>query len=404
MKKLAIVIVVFVVFLSGCHLQSSTNVKQKQNKKAPVMTTEEIKREQQAAKDYFEKMILAVNEHNKEQFLSFQNDANKLFCREQEAWLLGVMQKRKEGWNFDEVIKDINISSPDKGSIELEINMKKQKKKYSNHITYPIIKIDGNWKMDDLPFMKRSDGPIQLYYLPSLKNQAEAVLADVRKIVNVYMEKFPWDPKEVNIKLYDSLEELSASVPWESLYGVSLSLLSLKFLVETNNTDITFGLMKHEVVHTMLAEITNDNAPNFMQEGLAMFISDAITKEPSGEITFNLEGASTERETILLKNIKSFKPISYLNTNYTDGSIDIYSLGYLVTNYLITTFGLDKYLEMLSELKKEDIIENDNENKEKIIFKRAINAMEKTYGPIDKLSKAYAAYYNKKKLELKSNN
>ncbi|MGE6256829.1 hypothetical protein ACQKCU_02790 [Heyndrickxia sporothermodurans] len=402
MKKIATIILVFTVILSGCHSPSTSSVNENQNqkKKAPpkekVLSKEEIEKEQDFAKNDFDKMIQAVDKNDKEQFLSFQNDADKLFYKEQDAWLLGVKQKRREGWTVSEVINDITVTSQSKGSIELQVNMKRKDETYKNRITYPIVKVDGRWKINDLPFKKKIDGPIHFYYLPTLQWEAESVYKDVEKLIDVYKEQFIWEPKEVNIKLYDSLEALSASVPWESLYGVSTPI-SLKFFVEKPYTDITFSLMKHEVVHSMLVELSNDNAPNFMQEGLAMFISDAIKNEPSGTITFNLDGASTERENIILKNIKKFKPISQLNMNYTENAEDIYGLGYLVTNYLITNYGMDKYLEMLNELKKEATIDSENENKEQIIFKRAINAMEKTYGPINKLSKAYVEYFNMKK-------
>lgn len=132
MKEIAAIILVFTVILSGCHSPSTSGVNENQNqkKKAPpkekVLSKEEIEKEQDLAKSDFDKMIQAVDKNDKEQFLSFQNDADKLFYKEQDAWLLGVKQKRREGWTVSEVINDITVTSQSKGSIELQVNMKRK--------------------------------------------------------------------------------------------------------------------------------------------------------------------------------------------------------------------------------------------------------------------------------------
>ena len=52
---------------------------------------------------------------------------------------------------------------------------------------------------------------------------------------------------------------------------------------------------------------------------------------------------------------------------------------------------------MLDALKKHNIIGIDDPEKEQIAYKRAIEALEQTYGSIDKLSEEYIKYYNKRK-------
>ncbi|MEK5174484.1 hypothetical protein NST63_14920 [Heyndrickxia sp. FSL W8-0496] len=396
--------IIFIILLAGCQSESTTkkiNIKNDNNKSQAIQTKEideeELEKEAQAAKTYFAKMIEAIDDNNRKEFLSFQNEKNKLFYKEQDAWILGVYVKRKEGVSLTTKIRQLELTSLTKGNLTLQIDMKNKDKIYSNQITYTIIKKGGKWKINDLPFKKMTNGPINLYYLPSLEYQAAQVMKDLKKLVDLYIEYFDWDPKEVNVKLYDSLEELSASVPWETVPGVSQSFISLKFFVDTTYSDVTYNIMKHEVVHTMLAEISNDNATEFMHEGLAIYISSAVSKDPQGNPRIDLNGVK-ERENILLDNIKTFKPINELNNiNYTNDSGDIYSLGFLLTDYLISNYGMDKYLNLLSELKKEDIVDNYNEEKQQIVYKRVIKAMEKIYAPIDQLSKDYADYFNKLK-------
>jgi len=52
---------------------------------------------------------------------------------------------------------------------------------------------------------------------------------------------------------------------------------------------------------------------------------------------------------------------------------------------------------MVDALKKYDIIDNDDPDKEQIAYKRAIKALEQTYGSLDKLSEEYIEYYNGRK-------
>lgn len=356
-----------------------------------------LENDQHAAKIHFEEMIKAVEENNEEKFMSYQDNTNELFYKEQEVWLLGIDQKKKEGWDVSVVINDVTLQSVDRGSIALQINMKHDEQQgVSNHITYPINKVNGSWKINDLPFEIITDGPINLYYLPSLNSYSTKIMTDVKEIVDLYDKTFDWKPNEINIKLYDSVEEISASTAWPSLYGVTVPFISLKFVVQGNH-EVAYGFIKHEIVHTMLADISNDNAPPFLQEGLAVFISSSVTTDNFGNLQLDF-GNTVEREKFILKNTEEIKPISDLkDINYTDNTIDIYNVGFLITNYLIQTFGMEKYLEMIEFLGENDILDNDNPDKEQIVYKLAIEALELTYGPIDKLSEGYIDYYNKRK-------
>lgn len=356
----------------------------------------ELEKEQQSAEKYFKEMVKAVGEIDKSKFLSYQDTTNQLFYKEQEIWLITLNQKKKEGWDVSVALDDVALDSPDKGNITLQINMKREGQDISNHITYPINQLNGSWKVNDLPFEKISDGPIHIYYLPSLKSKADQVLADVQELVDLYVQMFAWEPKEVNIKLYDSVEKISASTGWPTLYGVSVPFISNKFVVE-GDYEIAYGFMKHEIVHAMLAELTNDNAPHFLQEGLAIFISSSVTRDASGKLQLDLNTAE-DREKVILDLTDEIKPIAHLeNINYSDDSNAIYNVGFLITNFLVQTYDIEHYLDMAAILKQGDIIQIDDPEKEKIAYERAINALEQTYGSLDALSEKYIEYYSQRK-------
>ena len=251
--------------------------------------------EQSASRSYFEEMITAAEENNKTKFMTFQDETNQLFYMEQEVWLRMLDQKKKEGWTVSIIIDDVTLKALDEGSITLQMNMKREDQDISNRITYPIYKRNSSWKINDLPFTKITDGSIHLYYMPSLENRAQIALADSKELVNLYIKTFAWEPEEINIKLYDSVEEISASTGWPTLFGVSVPFISNKFVVQ-GKYEIAYGFMKHELVHAMLTELTNDNAPHFLQEGLAIFISSSVVRDDFGNLQLDFNNTAREKK------------------------------------------------------------------------------------------------------------
>lgn len=367
------------------------------NEEEEVQVDDSIEKEQNALKSYFDNMIKAVEDNDRETFLSYQDETNELFYSEQEVWIEGLNKKKTEGWDISVNVNNIALETLENGSIELQINMKFDETDVSNHITYPINKLNGEWKIYDLPFKKFSDGPINLYYLATMESVANIAFADVKSIVNLYTQNFGWEPEVLNVKLYDSIEEISASVAWASLYGVAVPFTSLKVLVQEAYTDVTHGHMKHEVVHMMLADLTNNNAPDFMHEGLAIFLATSVMRNSSGTLEMDFKN-SEEREKFILEKIQEIPTIEMLSDiNYTDNYSDIYSVGFLITKYLIQTEGLDKYLSMLTLLKENDVIDYANLEYPQISYERTVKALEQTYGPIEQISKSYIDYFNERK-------
>lgn len=398
MLKRAIAVCVIIGLLAGCSSPNTEKEKDTGNKVDEVekVDKEALEKEQNGARNYFEEMLTAVENNDKTKFMSYQDESNELFYKEQEVWMKELIQRKNEGWEISVGINNITLESLDHGSLELKINMKLNDEDISNHITYPINKIDGKWKVNDLAFKKIVDGPINLYYLPFIENDAEVILADIKDLVNLYTETFGWEPEELNIKLYTSLEEISASTGWPHLYGVAVPFISLKFLVQGSYSESTYSLMKHEIVHMMFSDLANDNTPTFLQEGLATFVSTAVTKDNSGKPQLDFSKIA-ERESIILENMEEIKPIDNLkDLNYTDDDVDIYGMGFLITDYLIQTNGIEKYVDMTKILKKDEVVDSDNPDREKIVFERAIQALEETYGSLEELSSGYVDYFNNK--------
>ncbi|MCG3088929.1 hypothetical protein [Sporosarcina cyprini] len=407
MKKNAILLAVLVVMLVGCSTQTSQQETDKKVEnvqmvegsglegkadKVDQIDSEEIENEQELLKDYFHEMISAVDENKVEKFLAYIDSSDELFYKEQQGWIESLEQKRIEGWEVTVSIDNITLESMDWGSVDLIISMKNKDQYKNNRITYPIGKNNGMWKINELPFKKLSNGPINLYYLPSLESKADMILADIKELVDLYSQTFGWDPQELNIKLYDTPEKIAASVGWPSLYGVAVPFVSLKFVVE-GEYSVTYGLMKHEIVHMMLADLSNDNAPMFLQEGLAIFVSSAVVKNDTETPQLDFTKVK-EKEKIIVANTKEIKPISELNEiNYTENYIDIYNVGFLITDYLIQTHGIEKYLEMVELLKESDIIEHGNPDRDNIVYQLTVEAIEQIYGSIEKISDAYIEHY-----------
>jgi len=340
-------------------------------------------------------MLFAADENNKVKFLSYQDNTDEVFFKEQETWLETLKQKKEEGWKTSLGIQNIHVDSSDKGSLQIVIKMKLEDMEVTNRITFPISKGSGEWKLQDIPFEKITEGPLHLYYQSSHQAFINDVMVDLSDIIKLYSDKFDWDVDNLHVKLYKNIEEISASTAYPQLSGVAIPFVSAKFLLQDQYSDMNYNFMKHEVVHMMLSDLTNENAPDFMHEGLATLVSHSVIKDTSGKPQLDWKNAE-EQIKVVLGNTPELVPIEQLNDlNYTADGVFIYNVGTLITNYLIQTHGFDKYLEVLKLLKEQDIVEFSHPNRTQIVFERAVNALEKIYGPIDELSKGYIEYYNK---------
>lgn len=389
------------ILLYGCAPETSEieeKILETSDVQEPLGEQEIIANESELVKSQFAQMVEAIHNDDKEGFLEFQNSANSLFYKEQIRWLEETAFKKKQGYTISVNIGEVNLLSSEKGTIELIVNMKYEDNESHNKVTYSIIKLNNMWVVDDVPFKVISEGNITVFYVSSLEEKALSVLKEATDITGLYNDKFGWKSGEITIKLYDSREQVSATVPWSGLTGWNETGESLKLMTDTSSfSSFSFKVLVHELAHKMLSDFSNDNVSLYIQEGFAGFLQSVVERDETGKPSINLNNLAEEEQQLLMIEELVLLNISDLNELDYNQGLEINALGFLLTDYLITTQGFEKFLTMVNELLSEPYIDSRTEHKFQTLSERTTNALEKVYGPTSQLSEDYISYFINKK-------
>ncbi|WP_114746004.1 hypothetical protein [Falsibacillus pallidus] len=341
-------------------------------------------------------MIKSVNDNDEAVFMSYQNENNPIFYKEQKRWIEEAIFKKGQGSSLTVDFENFEKETDTTGTVTLKVDMTTPGNGSStNYIKYQTIRVNDKWVLNDVPFeeMKSETENITVYYNQGEEEAAKKTLKDATDIVNYYKKKFSWNPGPLSIKLYPTPGEVSATVPWVSLAGWNEGGESIE--ITTELTKEIFRFLTHELTHKMLGDLTNDNASIYIQEGFASYLEISVYRDENGEVQFDPNRAK-EMTTLSLKKKKSVKTIEELgNIDYTDPEGSMYRDGFLLFNYLIETNGLDKFFEMIHCLSKFDYIDKRGEHKMDKTQERTVEAIEKIYGPAGDVSSNCQAFYSK---------
>lgn len=412
-NKLLVYFILICLLLFGCSKESipvakepkeeiHETTKPKQNKK--VETNHEIKKDivisaQEGTPEWtFQHLVKAVEENDQVGFMKFQNKENDLFYTEQKRWIEEAIYKKEQGYSLSLSLNSFQVENDITGTIRFSVNMKHPVEGETyNTVTYECIKVNNVWLLNDLPFTKYTSNSehITIYFINGQEDIAKKTLTEASDIVSFYSENFKWEPKPISIKIYPSNEEVSATVPWVGLAGWNEMGESLK--ITSINKDDIFRLLAHELTHKMLSDLTNDNASLYIQEGFATYLQNKVQRDGTGKIYFD-QSIVDEKSKKAIEVSNSVLSIEELgNIDYTDTNlgISLYRDGSLISNYLVLTYGLEKYLEMLNYLSSNEYIDKRLEHKMDLAQKRTVEALEKVYGSVEQLSSNYQDYYLK---------
>ncbi|WP_421383454.1 hypothetical protein ACOJQI_03105 [Bacillus salacetis] len=346
----------------------------------------------------FQHLEKAVQDLDYETFMKFQNQNNPTFYKEQARWFEEVMFTEAKGKDVKLAVLGFKQIDETTGTVNFHVNMQQSEgsEAYTNNtVTYECIKAGNTWLINDLPFEQivSESGDITVYFKPGDEAKGQSTLEDTEKLVNFYSKQFNWDPSPITIKLYSTNEEISATVPSPSLAGWNETGESLKINTADKIED-TFSILSHELTHKMLSDLTNDNAAIYLQEGFATYLQNRVQKDEAGAIYFDDELVDTNTKKAIENNPKVLSIEELNELSYSDDIFTIYRDGYLMSNYLIKTYGMEKFSEVLNDLAAYEYIDKRIEHKMETIQPLTIEAFEKVYGPVDALSKEYIDYYS----------
>ncbi|MFZ3577768.1 hypothetical protein [Virgibacillus sp. DJP39] len=251
-----------------------------------------------------------------------------------------------------------------------------------------LVKKEGGWKLNDLPFVKKENDFINTYFLEGHEQSANAIDNHVNKIVSLYKDKFDWQPESLNIKLFNSNKELAATIPFGSDKIASWNEYreALK-VVDGYEEAFTHYFLQHEITHQFLSHLTNDNCLVWFQEGFANYFSEAINKNAQGQYELDIR-ISHEASQEMIDRINDEK-YPTITTIINAKNKDAY--GYLLIDYLIQMHSLDKFVDMI--LKNYPYIDKRMEHKSEDLNTLLLETLEKHYVSLETLSKEYSNYH-----------
>ncbi|WP_409296899.1 ABC transporter permease subunit [Peribacillus sp. SCS-26] len=347
----------------------------------------------------FNPMLKAVKDGDKEVFMSFQNSADKMFYKEQEHFFDEIVLSRKQGrWDTSLDIGEINVSSADTGSIKILVTMDGGgERSYKNAVTYKMIKTVGKWKLNDVRFKKKKYNTVTVLYEKGQDKSADEVLLEATSIVRLYNQEFGWKPGDIEIKLYSTPVQLAATLPAPEAYSWSDYGESIKMIHKSNSAgaaETPGQILTYEIAAKMLADLTNDNAADYVQSGLSQVMKNIAQDTGSGYalITDYLPYQKEESREMLSR----LPAISEIQKFTEKDPIQGMYAGILLTSYLLEEKGMEKFIEFAAELKKSELVEEGSHEKRKLKNERTLQAIQKVYGPLGKLDADIAAYAKKK--------
>ncbi|WP_066306821.1 hypothetical protein [Bacillus sp. FJAT-29814] len=343
-----------------------------------------------------QQITTAVDDNDKALFMSYQNEENDTFFKEQQRWIDEVKFKKQQGYTVSVKLYSFHQEDDAIATVRFSVMMSHPKLgSTTNTVAYQMIKSGDRWILNDVPFEKMvsDSGQLTVYYPKGQETAATQTFKDATDIVDFYSKKFNWKPQPISIKIYPTSNEVSATVPWIALGGWNEIGESLK--ITTALSDTIFRFLAHELTHKMVGEMANDNATIYFQEGFASYLEGTVIRDSSGQVSYDPKLAQ-ERAAKAMKASSSVKTIAELGTiDYTDPEGSMYRDGFLISNYLIETKGLPTFMKMLGYLSKFDYIDQRSEHKMDTCQIRTLEAIESTYGPADKVSAEVQNFYVK---------
>ncbi|MCM3767701.1 hypothetical protein [Neobacillus niacini] len=385
--------------LAGCssknELAKNTPLTEKQ---PPAETTKssELVVEKGTPEWDLQQITKAVDDNDKALFMSYQNEENVTFFKEQRRWMDEVEFKKRQGYTVSVKLYSFHQENDAIATVRFSVMMSHPKLgSTTNTVAYQMIKSGDRWILNDVPFEKMvsDSGHLTVYYPKGQETAANQTFKDATDIVDFYSKKFNWKPQPISIKIYPTSNEVSATVPWLALGGWNEIGESLKITTALSNT--IFRFLAHELTHKMVGEMANDNATIYFQEGFASYLEGTVVRDSSGQVTYEPKLAQ-EKAAKAMEASNSVKTIAELGTiDYTDPEGSMYRDGFLISNYLIETKGLPTFMKMLGYLSKFDYIDQRSEHKMDTCQIRTLEAIDSTYGPVDKVSAEVQNFYVK---------
>jgi len=173
---------------------------------------------------------------------------------------------------------------------------------------------------------------------PSLTNEIINALEDIYKELSLTLNYYPREATEVIFYTGKDYKIVRGGADWSAGFYDGKIRIPAKGI---NFNEYLIPLLKHELTHALISQKTNNNAPGWLQEGLASYF----------------EGEKIQNDKILLE----LPSLKYLRGSF--GSLSaaeaklVYAKSLSFVNFLIEQYGMWKILMFLDNLAEESNVE-----------------------------------------------
>jgi len=390
LKKISCILGLLLFVAAGCQKESIG------------VTDEPYEKKEATIHDFVAGLEDSIRDKDMSEFLSYQNKDNEGFYFEQRGWFRNLHFYKDKGYEIKVDVMDAEEVKSESAVVPIRVNVTEPDGTEGDGIIkYKAVFTAGEWQLNDLPFRSMDGSKVSVLYLDGMKERAKTVLLEMEKIIEIFEEHYEFTQDEpLEVKLYKSREQIamSYSLPTQIPKGVAYGESGIKISMDAikNNKRERFSLLVHEYSHKMIDQLANDNLNRVLNEGFAKFNDwayyDAYEKVGYDPFNFEEYGVSTYREHSSFPTVRAMGEFDYWQDN-----LDMYATGALFFHYLQNEHGVEKwkvFLENLGEHPKPDYTLPVEEIKE-LKQKRTYQAIEEVYGPLDKLSDSYKAFYQK---------
>jgi hypothetical protein len=190
-----------------------------------------------------------------------------------------------------------------------------------------------------------TEGKITLYWYKGHESFAQEIMTTAHQVLTRLLEDTgAYLQNPIKIYIYANASDLRGSMihPQEWTGGVTFTRYGIIAIgISTGNLDWGKRAIAHELAHLVVHQMTFNpysDLPTWLSEGLAIYAEGPL----SSEFTTRLSKAVSTNSLISVRSLSS--PFSA----YTEDSLLGYAQSYSLAEYLITSHGQSKMLELLN--------------------------------------------------------